>query len=188
MQYVILAILTIFILGILLKKAHKTLVDDRVYVTAFDNRKYKVRNTENKNETAEALARLNQKVETLINKLVKDSNNEYEAMAKRLAKRYNPSSISEGRIDKRYTSYTVNKGEEISLCMRTRDSKDSIYEDNIIFYVTLHELAHISSVTENHNDEFHRNFRYLLQKAAEYNMFQKRIEKFNYCGLDVESM
>jgi len=187
---VIIAIFIIILLVLFIIKAHGMFIDDRVYVRAFDGRKYRVRNTNKKIETANALAKLNKKVHHLLDRLVVASESEtsYKPAIFRLKTRYNPDTLSEGRIDKRYTSYTVNKGEQMVLCLRTRDNKDEIYDDNIIFYVTLHELAHVASVGEDHNDEFHHNFRYLLRKASEWDMFKKINDKFHYCGMDVNGM
>lgn len=186
-EQVLFALLLVFILTKFIQTTHNLFIDDRIFVEAFDGRKYKVRNTSRKQETATALARLNVKVEDFITRLRKkeENNNEYRMAIERLRFKYNPNTLSEGKIDKRYTSYTVNKGEEMVLCLRTRDEKDEIYDDNIIFYVTLHELAHIASVTENHSSEFHKNFRFFLRKASEWNMFNHVKNKFHYCGMDV---
>lgn len=184
---IVFAISVMVVVFLLLKKAHGIFIDDRVYIEAFDGRKYKVRNTKKKKETADALANLNTKVYDLINKLVgaTEKEVEYRPAVMRLKNRYNPDTLSEGRIDKRYTSYTVNKGEQMVLCLRTRDDKDALYDENIVFYVTLHELAHVASVGEDHNEEFHKNFRYLLRKAAEWDMFKKINHSFEYCGMPV---
>jgi predicted metal-dependent hydrolase len=167
---------------------HAVIVDDRIFVKASDGIKYKVRNTKDKFETAETLSRLNTKVTSFIQRLVETADSQYKSMALRLLKRYNPKALSEGRIDKRFTSYTVNKGEQLVLCLRTRDARDQIYDDNLIFYVTLHELAHIASITEDHSPEFHRNFRYLLRKASEWNLWEKVDRPFHYCGMEVNGM
>jgi len=188
MQEFLWAIVVIVLIIIIVTKVHTVLIDDRVLVEASDGHKYLVRNTHKKQETAEALVRLNTKVITFINRLVKEADVEHTPMALRLKKRYNPSTLSEGRIDKRYTSYTVNKGEQVVLCLRTRDSNDVIYDDNLIFYVTLHELGHIASITEDHNAEFHRNFRYLLKKASEWDLWKRVSEPFQYCGMHVNGM
>jgi predicted metal-dependent hydrolase len=188
MKEFVCALVIVLLLVVILSKTHAYLIDDRVSIKASDGRSYTVRNTDKKQETAEALARLNGKIETFINRLVSSADAEYKIMALRLQKRYNPETLSEGRIDKRYTSYTVNKGEEVVLCLRTRDSKDEIYDDNLIFYVTLHEMGHIASLSEDHSPEFHKNFRYLLRKASEWGMFQKVTTSFQYCGMHVDGM
>lgn len=188
MYEIVVAVVLVLVLAIFLTKAHDFLLDDRTYVHASDGRKYRVRNTSKKTETAEALARLNEKVTQFIDRLQNNSDAEYRPMAVRLKDRYRPETISEGRVDKRYTSYTVNKGEQVVLCLRSRDERDEIYDDNLIFYVALHELAHISSVTEDHSPEFHRNFRYLLRKASEWNMWRRVDRPFQYCGMYVSGM
>ena len=164
------------------------IVDDRVLVEAYDGRSYKVRNTSKKQETALALARVNEKAVNFINRLANEGNPEFKAAITRLKSRYRPDKLSEGRIDKRYSSYTINKGEEMVLCMRSRDEKDSLFDQDLLFYVVVHELAHVASVTENHGEEFHKNFRYLLRKALEWNLFRKRSDKFDYCGVEVNGM
>jgi predicted metal-dependent hydrolase len=188
MKEFVCALVIVLALLVIFSKLHAYVVDDRVSVKASDGRSYTVRNTEKKQETAEALARLNQKILTFINRLVSSAESDFKIVALRLKKRYNPSTLSEGRIDKRYTSYTVNKGEEVVLCLRTRDAKDQIYDDNLITYITLHELAHIAAISEGHNREFHKIFRYLLHKATEWGLFRKVSHSFNYCGIPNVSM
>lgn len=188
-MYDFVVIIILFLLtAVYLSRTFSSVFDDRVFVEAFDGRKYRVRNTKHKKETAEALARLTGKINGFLEMLITNGDPKFRIMTSRLKGRFNPETISEGAVDKRYTSYTVNKGEEVVLCMRSRDDVDSLYDDNVIFYVALHELAHIASIGENHNEEFHENFRYLLKKAAEFNMFQKVSKKFHYCGLDVNGM
>lgn len=159
-------------------------MDDRVYVTAFDGRKYMVRNIKNKKDTADALARLNKRIEELFVKLEKEADIKYKPAVARLKERFIPESVSEGPVDRDYTSYTINKGEKVVFCMRSRDNKDEIYDDNLIFYVALHELSHIASITEGHNDEFHDNFKYLIKKATDYGLFKNQVGG-NYCGIDL---
>jgi len=188
MKEFIFAIVLVVFIAVFMMKVHTVLTDDRVVVKGSDGRKYKVRNTTRKQETADALARLNTKVTAFIKRLIQESDTEHKAMALRLSKRYDPDALSEGRVDKRFTSYTINKGEQVVLCLRTRDAKDQIYDDNLIFYVTLHELAHISSVTEDHSPEFHQNFRYLLRKASEWDVWKRVDRPFQYCGMKVNGM
>ena len=163
--------------------------DDRVYIISrFDNKKYLVRNTIDKHNTADALARLISKIESLIEYLNNNIQNyqEYSGMIKRLKSRFKANNISEGVIDHRYTSYTINKGQEVTLCMKSRDHLDSIYDDDILYYVMAHELAHIGSITVDHNDEFKKNFSFILNVSLEKKLFKMKQESFNYCGLQTE--
>lgn len=181
-------VLTLFLVFFFIQTTHDSIIDPRVNVLAYDNRYYKVRNTKDKQETANTIAKLNEKINLFINKLLLDTseNDHFKLMKIRLKQRYDPAKLSEGKIDKRYSSYTVNKGEEIVLCLRTRDHKDELYDMNLLFYVILHELGHVASVGEQHDAEFNRNFSYLLRKAVEWNMFQRLEEPFQYCGLHIQ--
>jgi hypothetical protein len=164
---------------------YKKYIDDRIEVVADDNNVYYVRNTENSKETANVLANLNSKTLVFISKLENDNSiQEFLPVVKRIKKRYNPRTLSESKIQEDLTSYTINKGESISLCVRTRDTHDKLYNDNILFGVLVHELSHVGSIGVDHGPEFVKNFDFLLKKAVQYGMFKKIIEPFNYCGLE----
>jgi hypothetical protein len=181
--YVTLGLLFVYIIN------HKRFSDSRVFVTGGDNRRYKVQNISSKNDSANALARVNSKIIDFIKRLESDGETEFKPMIKRIATRYDPNSLAEGRhSEKQFTSYTVNKGEELVLCLRSRDQSDTMHDDNLLFYVTLHELAHIGSLSEHHTQEFHHNFRFLMRKASDWGFFKRVREPFKYCGLDVHSM
>ena len=83
------------------------------------------------------------------------------------------------------TSFTINKGELMSLCLR-RDSHGRPFHDyNTLAFVVIHEMAHIASVSEGHNAEFIDNFRFLLREAAAmgyYTPIDYSKNPFLYCG------
>ncbi len=65
------------------------------------------------------------------------------------------------------TSYTINKGEETSLCIHANDN--TLHSENTLMYVLLHELAHmgIDKKLSNNNIPTYRdiqNFETMLQK------------------------
>ena len=182
-MYVILLFCLMILVFFSYDTIHQNIIDDRVYVTAFDGNKYLVRNTREKKDTADALARINERILLFISRLESD-NNENTAVVKRLRNRYRPDTLNETKIHNEFTSYTINKGESISLCVRTRDSDDKLYNDNILFGVILHELAHVGSVGIDHGDEFKKNFIFLLKKASEWKMFERITEPFDYCGIE----
>ena len=83
------------------------------------------------------------------------------------------------------TSYTVNKGEKIILCLADREN-DNLYSYNLLMYVLIHELAHILNTTYGHDDNFKKTFRFILEKAIELNLYTYEDYKnnpVNYCGL-----
>ncbi len=176
--------LTIYCVMILLNR----LRDGRVLVRGSDQRLYKVRNTRMKQETADLLARLNAKVISFLERLQKTDNGDFQPAIERLVWRYRPDSLGEGKFNKQLTSYTINKGEEVALCVRSRDAKEQAYDENLLLLVFVHELAHIASVYEDHGPEFQKNFAYLRRKAIEWGLAREIRDRFHYCGLDVNGL
>ena len=77
------------------------------------------------------------------------------------------------------SSYTINK-QKIYLCT---DHSGTRYDDNMLIYVTLHELAHVITPDIGHGPMFRSNFRQLLDRAINakvYDPSQPIIE--NYCS------
>lgn len=66
--------------------------------------------------------------------------------------------------------YNVNKGEEIGLCM-VNYKTGSINKADDIFFVLLHELAHVMTTSYSHDDEFYKNLNFLKQVATENGIF-----------------
>jgi len=79
-------------------------------------------------------------------------------------------------------SYTINKA-KVYLCLR--DKNGHYYNDNLLAYVFLHELAHVISDSVGHNEEFHHNFDKLLDMASERGLYNPAIPiDTNYCNFD----
>jgi len=80
------------------------------------------------------------------------------------------------------SAYTENKS-VITLCLRDPETK-KYYDINTIMYVALHELGHMVSRTQGHNDEFRGNFSTLLRKAAEIGIYNPSLPiPETYCGI-----
>lgn len=87
--------------------------------------------------------------------------------------------ISLRRADK---SYTINKS-KVHLCLYDENGK--YYDDNMLIYVLIHELAHVITKSVGHTDEFHNNFNMLLDKAEVMGLYDSSIPPIdNYCGHD----
>lgn len=111
-------------------------------------------------------------------------------ITKLLIKRFHHDSLVENdppSADK--TSFVVNKGDKISLCLREKESGNNKFHDlDILKFVMLHELSHMVSVSVNHDVEFWTNFKFLLEFCDKYNIYKvPNYEKnnINYCGLNV---
>jgi hypothetical protein len=83
------------------------------------------------------------------------------------------------------TSYTINKGESMSLCLREGQKPRPFHDYNTLCFVIIHEMAHIASVSEGHNYEFIENFKFLLKEAVAmgyYTPVDYSKNPFMYCG------
>ncbi len=158
-----------------------------VYVVSnIDNGKYLVRNVGDNQKAADLLARTKGKLLRLCEYL----KGKYEKRdgIDRLINRFNPDRITEAGKDSKYTSYSINKGEKIVLCLRSRDDKEQIVDDNTLMFVALHELSHIMTKSIGHTKEFWRNFKFLLKRGMEIGIYTH--EDYNnqpkeYCGITV---
>ena len=158
-----------------------------IYVKSnIDNNEYLVRNMDDKTAAADMLAKMRIKLEKLC-KIMKDKYPNDESV-KRMNEKFNPDNITEAGKNNQYTSYSINKGEKIVFCIRQKDEKESIVDDNTMTIVSIHELAHIMTKSVGHTDAFWSNFKRLLEVAVENNLYQKENYSQNpreYCGIKV---
>ena len=86
------------------------------------------------------------------------------------------------------SSYTINKGELMALCLREKKGNHPFHDYNTLQFVMIHEMAHITSISEGHNQEFITNFRFLLREANKLGYYQPvnyAASPINYCGINV---
>ncbi len=107
-----------------------------------------------------------------------------------LLRDYNPDVIYE--TDPKYTSdtsYNINKGSEIYMCMRQKNNPDILEDDNILTFVILHELSHtIEKYNWGHENIFWTTFKWLLQQAVEAGIYVPEDYSVNnkvFCGLKI---
>ena len=160
---------------------------DVVYVKSkIDNRKYLVRNLDDKQESADLLATIRRNLVRLTQELKKKNNNNVDI--DRMVNNFNPNNISESDKNNKYTSYSVNKGEKIVFCVRSRDERNKLVKLNIMMFVALHELAHTMTESIGHTEEFWNNFRVLLRNARRMGIY-KRVNynetPVDYCGTKI---
>jgi predicted metal-dependent hydrolase len=183
----IFVILILLSIGLIYIK--KNFAEVEYVVSKIDNKKYLVLSLPDKQEAADTLALLNKDmldlIEYLINKYPED------VVIQRLKKNYDSDNISEGSPYSGYTSYTVNKGQKLVLCIRQKNkSKQLIKDRNLLRYVVFHEAGHYASKTVGHNKEFWTNFKFIIKEAVEAGLYTKTNYKDNpqpYCGITVSS-
>lgn len=157
-----------------------------------DNREYLVMNLDDKQQASNMLGKIVKNVETLILYLNnnKQSNPKYTKNIEILTQKMQNAYIAEGANDGIYTSYSVNKGEQLIFCIRSRKTKNKIHDLNLMMYVVLHEMAHVASPTWGHDSEFKHIFAFLAQTAIQLKLYEKidfQNNPVEYCGLTINS-
>jgi hypothetical protein len=76
-------------------------------------------------------------------------------------------------------SYTINK-QKVYLCLK--DENDEYYDDNMLMYVALHELAHVLCDEIGHTEKFKKIFEDLLVDAENKGVYNSSIPPIiDYC-------
>jgi hypothetical protein len=156
-----------------------------------DGSVYKVQdNLHDPQRAADLLAILNGNVMKFINFLEKDYPNDKRVY--RLRKRYHPKNVMEGAPNNKEnsTSYSISKGDKIVFCVRSGKNPEQFHNTNLMMFVVIHELAHLVSVSYGHNGEFMTNFKWLLNEAIKYKLYDKidfYSQNTEYCGMTIRT-
>jgi predicted metal-dependent hydrolase len=167
--------------------------ENMTYVTSdIDGKKYLVRDVFDKQHAANMLARIREKMATLSNYLY-DNRDKYKNNIKyieQLNSKIHNSVIIESGTDAKYTSYSVNKGQQLVFCIRSRDlhTKNKMHGLNLIMYVVLHEMAHVACPEYGHTPLFKQIFAFITTIAIEQKIYAKmefQVNPTEYCGLTI---
>lgn len=185
-NYILYSFLLIFILYI--AKVYLTSKNkDLVWVkSSIDGLVYKVQNRPDKLEAANMLAKIRAKLMKLSIFLYKKYPNDKASI--RVIQKYMPDSIYESEPNSNQTSFSVNKGEKVVFCIRSKNKSRNLEDENTLTFVALHELAHIMSKGWGHKTEFWQNFKFILQNSIEAGIYEYqnfRSKPVKYCGVDI---
>jgi predicted metal-dependent hydrolase len=164
-----------------------------VLVEGRENNKYLVYNDKNKENSALLLG-------DVINNMFKlkdylytniDKYPEFTDYIKQLHRNLNKdrSLIYENDPTSNLTSFSVNKGEEIAFCLKSKKT-GNLHQINLIMYVALHEMAHIACPEIGHGDLFKKIFKFLTEIAIEigiYTLDNYDSNPVEYCGMMLSS-
>lgn len=177
--------------------------DATVYFTDVTYEKtYKVRDTPYKEISVRKLATIDSKLNALVNALKETG----DPKVKTLINRWDSGvTIKEIGVMESDAAYVINK-RNMSFCLHndpdpTKNSKETLEDDNLLGYAAIHELAHIMSESIDHGAEFKKNFKFLLNFSkgiSYYDHYHKRklpiyieLSKFNnkssYCSVNIEN-
>ena len=188
---ILIRIIVIIIFFLIITIFYNTNKKEVKYIKSdIDNRLYLVRDLVDKQKAANMLARLRSNILILTNHLYEnlDKYKEYKGYIEQLFKNTQNIIINESTDDSLYTSYSVNKGEEIVFCLRSKYYKNRLHDLNLLMYVCLHEIAHVACPEYGHTLLFKKIFAFFTQIAINIGIY-KRIDFNNdpqeYCGLTI---
>jgi hypothetical protein len=154
-----------------------------------DGQVYRVRDLPDKQQAADLLAKVRLKLKNFIAHL--ESSYPDKPQVKRLIQRFkaSPERLLESTPDAEHTSYSVNKGEKVHLCLRQRQGADeSLVNENVMVFVALHEMGHVVTDSIGHEPEFWNNFGWLLKEAEKTGTYQYtdfKAHPVRYCGTKI---
>ena len=157
--------------------------------SSVDGNTYQVRDMPDKQEAADLLARVRQRMQKLYNYLIATYPEKLQVKQLRQNFKPDPSRISESTPDAEHTSYSVNKGESVHLCLRQRQgNNESLVKENVMTFVALHEMAHMITSTIGHGPDFWNNFGWLLKISEEQGIYTYEdfaAHPVSYCGVKI---
>ena len=162
-----------------------------VYVkSAIDNKYYLVRDLKDKQDVADTLAYIRKNVKTLTKHMMQTAPAKFKPYVERLDQKLNHVVITENIRDFYYTSYSVNKGDRLVFCMRSRKTPtiDKKHDINLMMYVVLHEISHIACPEFGHDKLFKEIFKYITESAINLGMYAPidfKSVPTEYCGMTI---
>lgn len=166
---------------------------DMIMVETLNGNSYMVYKDTFQQEKGELLDEILNNLYKLKNHLVNNIHKypEYADYIKQLDKNFNKNRTNIVETDPKssYTSYSVNKGEELSFCLKSK-KEEKLHDINILMYVSIHEISHIACPEIGHGELFRKIFKKFLEVAIDINIYKNHSYSKNpveYCGMIVGS-
>jgi len=159
----------------------------RCIISSVDGKKYCVRERNKLQQASNLLANVTSNMKELVAYM--GQRYSQRDNVKRLVENFNPRKIHETLPTSEYTAYSENKGEKLAFCLNSeKKNNENLIDENTLTFVAIHELSHIMTASIGHNDEFWRNFKFLLENAVNLNIYdpidyKKTPQK--YCGMNI---
>ena len=155
----------------------KSTIDDNVYV---------VRKLPNSQDAADVLAKLKSNILRFVEHMKKTHPD--EPGVKRMLNNLRLNSLIECDPHHKYKSYSVNKGEELAICLRHTSEGYPFNDNNAIMFTTGHELAHVMNKTVGHDESFWNYMKFNLEEMEKIGLYQPvdyAKSPIQYCGMTI---
>jgi len=188
-ETILITLIVVFIyIFIFVNKSSRTYVQPNKSIE-----KYLVQNDENKKDSANLLFLIITNIYKLRNHLFNNIKGfpEQKEYIIQLTENLNENrtSIYENEVGSNYTSYSVNKGEEIVFCLKSKRTK-KLHNINLMMYVAIHEMAHLACPEIGHTQLFKDIFKFLVKESIKLNIYNYKdygIKPVEYCGMKLTS-
>lgn len=181
----VLVILILFIIVLSIKVVEP--FDTKLLTSIVNNKNYLVQDYNNKQKAANIIGQLEVNISIFVNYLKKKYPN--DDRIKRLINNLDDTVYEEAPHEDGESTYTINKGELMKICLREKKQNKPIHNINTLMFVVIHELGHVCTKSIGHTDEWMNNFRFLLREATKANIDYEAIDysknNMNYCGVEV---
>jgi predicted metal-dependent hydrolase len=187
-EYILISVIIIFIYTFLFINRNNA-----IYIKANTGTKFLVHKDNNKQEKADLLGQLVKNLYILKNHMVTNKKMfpGFEKYIDQLSYNFNENRtiIYETDPTSELTSYSVNKGEELSFCLHSKKT-NKLHNINLLMYVAIHEMAHIACPEIGHGDLFKKIFKKLAEQAIIIGIYKKinySLQPTEYCGMTLSS-
>ena len=151
-----------------------------------DGKTYCVRDTKNKQASAELMASVGERLNELVLHM-KETHGD-DARVQLLLKNYNAGKIVETLPTSKYTAYSEDKGRKLAFCLRKEKDGMQLIDLNTLTFVAIHELGHLMTTSIGHERDFWLNFKFLLKEANKIGIYEPvdySKENKEYCGMNI---
>lgn len=140
---------------------------------SYNGKAYSVMNFSDKQEASDLLYEVNHRLVILFKYVKYKYGDSYEPINKMLGY-FDPDIIAEMIPNKISPSvaYVIDKGDVLNLCLRKTFSDYSLHDINIIMFVVLHEVSHLTTEDIEHTQQFWENFHMILKNAVECGIYE----------------
>jgi len=152
--------------------------------TKASNNKIYYTQKSNAKMAAEKLVKIDIFLEKLNKHLLEDHKN-HKMIQKKLK---NNVTIKELPKNSKHVGYIINKN-TLHICLRNKNGQ-FINKYNKIYFVVMHELAHMITKSVGHTDEYWNNYKLIIKTAIKHNLYEYK-DYYNkpveYCGIHINS-
>lgn len=185
--FIALLIIIIYIFYLYIKK------NNSIYVKSGKGNEYYINKDNFENVKINLLDTIQDNMYKLKEILVNNKNNynEYIEYINQLERNFTKTRtrIYETDLNSNLTSYSVNKGEELSICLKSKTT-GKIHNINLLMYVVIHEMAHFACPEIGHGPLFIKIFKKFVEVAIENKLYyyeNYNVNPVEYCGMELNS-